>query len=561
MRTIRPLLLCLLLATVIASLTAAAPPKARVSAGRHGAVAADHLLASHAGVAILQAGGNALDAAIATAFALGVVNPASSGLGGGGMLVYWSAAQRRAYALDFRETAPAAISPASFVRDGKPDTRLSQEGGLAVAVPAEVAGLVEASRRLGRLPFARLVTPAAALARRGFLVGPELAGDLEEEGARVRQWPALASLYMPGGRALAEGRWFRNPELAATLESIGADQGRDFYRGRLARRIVEAVRSAGGVMTEADLAGYRPVWRQPLRGVHRGCELFTMPPPSSGGAILLEMLHCLELLPVPWGEPDSSRTLHYLAEVEKHAFADRARYFGDPAFVRVPLAMLLSPAHARRIVSLIDAAQASAPEACVHELPADGGTTHVSTVDADGNACALTSTINTGFGSLLAVPGTGMVLNDEMDDFAIAPGVANAFGLVAYEANAPAPGKRPLSSMTPTIAVRDGLPVLVVGSSGGPRIITGTLRVLTCVLDGGLDVGAAIDAARVHHQWQPDLLRLDESVPAADVDRLRRMGHHLETSSTYNAVQAIVAGPDGLRAASDPRKSGQAAAY
>ncbi|MBI3893411.1 MAG: gamma-glutamyltransferase, partial [Candidatus Wallbacteria bacterium] len=462
-------------------------------------------------------------AAIAAALMVGAVSPSGSGIGGGGFLVYWSAKDRRAYALDFRETAPAALEARMFLRDGKADTHLSQRGGLAVGVPGEVAGFREASRRFGRVPWRRLVLPAAAAARFGFRVTPHTAEDLREVEKEMGTAPGLVRIYSRDGRPLEAAEFLRNPDLAATLDTIAGDGGESFYRGEVGRRIVRTVRAAGGVMTAADLARYRPTWREPVHGTHHGLDVYSMPPPSSGGAIVLEVLNTLDLLPVDWKHPDAPSTLHFIGEAEKHAFSDRAVWFGDPGFVRVPLATLTSREHARRLAALIRAGRTAPAGAYVHQLPADSGTTHVSAMDAEGNACGLTSTINTEFGSLLVADGAGIILNDQMDDFSH--------------------------------------PAMVVGGSGGPHIITGTLRVLTCVVDGGLDVGEALTHPRVHHQWSPDALRLERGIPASTVERLRAMGHNASYESPDSAIQAVVAVPGGFRAASDPRKGGRAAAW
>lgn len=532
-----------------------------VAAGRRGAVAADHPLASEAGVSVMRAGGNALDAAIAAAFMLGVVSPSGSGIGGGGFLIYWCARDGASYALDFREVAPAQLTAKAFVRNGEVDTRLSQVGGLAVGVPGEVAGLREASRRFGRTRWRKLLASSAAVARRGFRASAHTAADIREHVRDLAEEPALSRLYLPEGKALTEGSYFRNPELASTLEMVAADGGESFYRGAIGAAIVRSIRAAGGVLDEADLADYRPIWREPVRGSYRGVELHSMPPPSSGGTILLQVLNVLSRLPVDWKRPNGASTVHYLAEALKHAFSDRARWFGDPAFVKVPVGALTSSAYARRIAARIRPTRVSRSSAYLHQPPSDAGTTHISAMDAEGNAVALTSTINTAFGSMVVADGTGVLLNNEMDDFSIGTGVANAFGLVGSEANQPWPGKRPLSSMSPTIVTEQGRPIIAVGGSGGPRIITGTLRVLTGILDSRLDVGQAIGQPRVHHQWSPDVLRLESGIPAQVASELRGFGHVLAFEANGSAVQAVVSNGQGFRAASDPSKWGRAAAW
>jgi gamma-glutamyltranspeptidase / glutathione hydrolase len=502
------------------------------------AVAADHTLASEAGLEAMRAGGNAVDAACATAFALGVVDPQSSGIGGGGFLLY-QPAHGRAVALDFRETAPAAASRGMFAQAS------STEGGLAVAVPGEVAGCAEAVTRWGRwgrLGLRRALGPAIRLAA-GFPAGAELV-QAAHRGGKLAWLPAEV------------GETVRRPELLATLRVIARRGPAGFYRGRVARTIADVLRLRGGILTAADLGRYRPVSRAPLRGTYRGYTVLTMPPPSSGGVALLEALNLLEPHDLRAGGPDSPATLHLVAEACKHAFADRARHLGDPDFSPVDARRLASKEYARTL-RLFDRPQPRERYGTV-ALPDDGGTSHVSVVDARGNACALTTTVNMPFGS--GVEAAGVVLNDEMDDFTTRPGEPNAFGLIQSPRNEVEPGKRPLSSMSPTILLRDGRVFMVVGASGGPAIITATLQTILGVVDFGRDAEAAVAAPRIHHQWVPDTLHVEPGFPPATASGLLARGHVLSDSPKRGVVQAIVVRERGrLEAASDPRKGGQPA--
>jgi len=548
------------LALAAAPAGAATPPPLRAA---HAAVASDHPLASAAGLAALKGGGNAFDAACATALALGVVHPDASGIGGGGLAVVYLAKEKKSYALDFRERAPAAIKPESFFDAGKLDPERSKRGGLAVAVPGEVRGLSEMVKRWGKLPFSRCVDGAQKLAARGFPVSWRLAQSLASlDGPAPKGDPKFLQLLT--GKPLAEGAIWRRPELARTLGKLRAGGADAFYKGEIANEIVKAVAGAGGVLSAADLAGYTATPRTPLAGDYRGLRIYSMPPPSSGGVVLLETLgifavHYPTSADVQRDGRGSSAYLHVLSEALKHGFADRARYLGDTDFVPVDLPHLTSPAYhaelARRIkpdaVLPRDAyGTLGAPPAEHH----DHGTTHLSVIDADGNAVALTSTVNLGFGAHLLAGKTGIVLNDQMDDFSLTPGVPNAFGLIGNEQNAVAPGKRPLSSMTPTIAVDgDGRVRLVVGAAGGPTIISSTIQVLLNVLDWKLDAQAAVAAARIHDQWFPELLAVEPDVPRDVTDGLQRRGHKIMEMPHIGTANVLVRTDKGIEAGAEPR--------
>jgi gamma-glutamyltranspeptidase/glutathione hydrolase len=535
----------------------------------HGMVASDSRLASQAGARVLAAGGNAADAACATALALGVVDPFASGLGGGGFALIYSARTGKVEALDFRETAPAALRPDLFMRAGRIDRALSVRGGLAVGVPGEPSGLAELVRRWGKQPFARCVEPAEALAR-GFPASAWLVDHVADE---LKQSPDAASFLAQvlarkrGPLAqLRAGDLVRRPEMARTLAHLRREGAAAFYRGEIADAIVTAVRDAGGVLERKDLAGYAAIERAPLLTTFRGRRIFAFPPPSAGGVIMFEVLGILSERttswnPVPGGAQDPAY-LHLLVEALKHGFADRSRFLGDPAFVSLPLSHLLDASYHRELAARIQLGSTLAPErygttASPAAVPArDAGTAHISVVDREGNAVALTTTINLEFGAHLVAGGTGVLLNNEMDDFSLATGVPDAFGLAAGDANLLAPSKRPLSSMSPTIVVGEDGVEMVLGAAGGPMIISSTVEILLDVLVFGMDAQAAEAAPRVHHQWSPDVLRYEPALPASVVESLRTKGHHLEARDKIGKVNLVIRGKAGLEAAAEPRSGG-----
>lgn len=553
------------------SAPATAPAPAKPFHAAKAAVASDHPLASAAGVAALKAGGNAVDAACAAALALGVVHPDSSGIGGGGFALVYVAKEKKVYALDFRERAPAAITPAAYLKDGKLVPKLSQEGGLAVAVPGEVRGLEELVKRWGAKPFRSCVDPAQKLAAKGFPVSWRLASTLATlAAAGPPADPAFTKMFVTG-KAPAEKATMKRPELAATLAKVRAGGANAFYKGPIADEIVKAVKAAGGVMTLEDLATYAPVERAPLAGRYHDLEIFTMPPPSSGGVALLETLNILQTryasaVELPKGATRAPAFEHALVESFKHAFADRARFLGDTDFVQVDVPRLTSAPYAlelsRRIkpngVLPSDAYGSLGPAPAAH---GDHGTTHLSVIDAAGNAVALTSTINLSFGAKLIAGKTGIVLNDQMDDFVIQVGAPNAFGLIGNEQNLVAPKKKPLSSMTPTIALEGGKVKLVVGAAGGPNIITSTAQALLNVVDGKMDAQAAVSAPRLHHQWFPETLSLETTFPRDVADELAKRGHKLKELPASGKVNLLVRTDDGIDAAAEPRSPSQPAGY
>jgi len=555
-----------------ASADAAAPFPAFA---RGGMVVASQSDATRAGVEMLAAGGNAIDAAVATAFAVGVTQPFSTGIGGGAFLLI-RLADGTCVAIDARETAPAAADAEMYVRAGVPE-RASMFGPLAVATPGLVAGLALAQSRYGTLPLERVMAPAIRLAEDGFAIGPYHARMLEfvrASGMAAKLGETARIQFPPDGARAWPGWRLRQPDLARTLRLIAAKGPDAFYRGEVADAIVATLAKSGGILTHADLESYTPKFREPLRGSYRGLEVISFPPPSSGGVVLLEALGILEgfeLAPLGAG---SSASFHRIAEAMKLAFADRAALLGDPDFVDVPVAQLLSRDYAARQRARINppwwrrapwtwgrgevAIEVPGPG----NLPDDSGTTHLSTADAAGNAVALTETINTPFGSGITVPGTGIVLNNEMDDFSVAPNRPNAYGLIDTRgANAVAPGKRPLSSMTPTIVLKDGSLLLVTGSPGGPRIISTVLLSILNVVDYGMDVMASVSAPRIHHQWQPDALVVEPAVTRDVVENLRRRGHSVDVAKdNWSSAQALRfdAASGWYTGGSDPRSDGLA---
>ncbi|HEY5285326.1 MAG TPA: gamma-glutamyltransferase [Polyangia bacterium] len=536
----------------------------------HAAVASDSQTASAAGVALLRSGGNAVDAACATALALGVIDPFASGLGGGGFALVYLAKPGKTVALDFRETAPAMLKERRWDSRGIP-----AQSGLSIGVPGEPRGLARMVERFGALPFSRCIEPALRLAR-GFVVSPWLAQQIREEIERNPDSgpDLLAKVFSIDRQAAARlhaGDRVARPALAATLERLQRDGAEAFYRGDIARTIVAAVSAAGGVLSLDDLARYAPVERPPLVTAFLGRRVFGMPPPSAGGTILAEALGILEnrlSIAKAWRReagPTSSAYLHEVAEALKHGFADRARFLGDPAFTHVPLEHLLDPRYHRELAARMQrdgilAHDAYGTPAESRTRPArDGGTAHVSVIDMAGNAVALTTTINQEFGARIVA--AGVVLNDQMDDFTFVPHLPDAFDLSGSEANRPAPGKRPVSSMSPTIVLGDHGVELVAGAAGGPRIVSATLQVLLDVLVFGLSPGQAILAPRIHHQWEPDILYYEPSLPSDVVRALEPLGQRPRSRTDIGKANAIRRTPSGLDAAADPRSGGAPAGY
>ncbi len=538
-------------------------PRAAAPATATAIVTTGHPEASAVGLAVLRAGGNAVDAAVAVGFALAAVLPDAGNVGGGGFLVL-RRADGTATSWDFRETAPAAATRGMFVDSaGVPVPGRSTTGHLAVGVPGTVAGLLAVHAAEGRLPLADLIAPAIRLAE-GHTLTVRASGLLQRYRADFAATESASRLFVRP-EPWQVGETFANPDLAATLRRI-QDDGRDgFYRGETARLIAREMRRGGGLVTEADLAAYRAVERPVLRGRYRGYRIITMPPPSSGGIALLQVLRAVEPVPVGALGSQSPAVLHRLGEALRRAFADRARYVGDPAFARVPAAGLVDSAYVAGRMATFDAGRVSASLSVQAGRPAAGveptETTHASIVDAEGNAVAFTTTLNDYFGSRVVVGGAGFLLNDEMDDFATAAGYPNTWGLIQGDVNAVGPGRRMASSMTPVI-VEDpaGRLFFVGGSPGGPRIISTVAQVLLGVIDDGLGVQEAAARPRVHHQWLPDVLYAERGVPETALDGLRARGWAVEPTDRFGAANCILVrtNADGTRtlsASADPRRS------
>jgi len=565
----RALALCLLLALPLPAFAQADSSPIQADTARmlpvlaaHGMVSSQEAQATGVGVGILKAGGNAVDAAVAVGFALAVTLPRAGNLGGGGFMLVHVAKTGETVAIDYRETAPAAARADMFLdAQGEPDREASTRSGKAVGVPGTVRGLAEAHRLYGsgRFTLAELIAPASRLAREGIPVEAGLADSLPRARSLLAPWPSSRAVFFAGNRPLQRGERLIQTDLAATLDAIATGGPDAFHAGPLAARIVDAVRGAGGVMTLADLADYKPVIRPPVRGTYRGLAIASMPPPSSGGIHLIEILNVLEGFDLAAMGAGSADAIHTLAEAMKPAYADRATWLGDPTRSQIPVEGLTAKSYAETLRAAIDPARArpaseiKAGDPLPHE---SDQTTHFSVIDAEGNAVSNTTTLNFSYGMGLVAPGTGVLLNNEMDDFSAKTGALNAYGLVGGKANAVAPGARPLSSMTPAFVFRDGKLLIVTGSPGGSRIISTVLQTIVNVVDFRMNLMQAVAAPRIHHQWRPDVLTLEEGVSPDTIRLLQARGHRVvvaPASGSANSVMAL----DGLKAgAADPRQRG-----
>ncbi|WFU56222.1 gamma-glutamyltransferase [Bradyrhizobium pachyrhizi] len=532
----------------------------------NGMVVAQEKLAAQVGADILRQGGNAVDAAVATGFAMAVTYPRAGNIGGGGFMVIHLAARNEDVAIDYRETAPQAASRDMFLNaDGKPDPDKSRNSALAIGVPGTVAGLSLALEKYGsgKFTLAQILKPAIDLARDGFIVTDDTSDTLNDMYRRMSRWPNSARTFSHAdGTPLREGDRLIQGDLAGVLTAIAEQGPRGFYQGAVAEKLVSGIKNAGGIFTLEDLKSYQPVIRTPIRGSYRGYDIVSMPQPSSGGVVLLEILNILEGFSMSDMKQGSAASLHVMIEAMKRAYADRARYLGDPAFVDAPTQLLIDKDYAAKQRATIDPARAT-PWTDVRNAkqPHEGdNTTHYSVVDAGGNAVSNTYTLNFPYGVGLVADGTGVLLNNELDDFTAAPGASNAFGLVGFEANLPGPGKRPLSSMSPTIVLKDGRPVLVTGSPGGSRIISAVTQIIVDVIDYRMDISAAVAAPRMHHQWLPDEVRIERGFPDAVLGDLRAKGHRLVEPLGYSSANSILVTTNGLLGAPDPRTRGSEAA-
>jgi gamma-glutamyltranspeptidase / glutathione hydrolase len=535
--------------------------RAQTATAHNGMVVAQEPLAARIGVDILKKGGNAVDAAVAVGFAMAVTYPHAGNLGGGGFMVIHRANGDNV-TIDYRETAPAAITATSFLdAQGNADPEKSRNSALAIGVPGTVAGLALAEEKYGsgRFTLADLVAPAIALARDGFAISATTLPPFATP--RLARWPSSAKIFLrPDGTALPIGDRLVQSDLANTLEIIAKDGPRAFYDGPIAPHIAAAVLAAGGVMTTDDLKQYHAIERPPVRGTYRGYDIVSMPPPSSGGVELIEMLNILEGYDL--AHDNQAQLAFLMVEAMKRAYADRALFLGDPGSVDNPVARLTAKSYAAQWRSTIDPNHAT-PASAVHtrgSLDGEGrNTTHFSVVDRFGNAVSNTYTLNFSYGLGLVASGTGILLNNELDDFAAKPDSPNAYGLVGFSANAPGPGKRPLSSMTPTIVLKDGKPFLITGSPGGSRITTTVLQIIINVIDRGMDIGSAVAAPRIHNQWLPDQVYVEPGVPEDVIAALRARGDKVVPQRPFTSANSILVTPDGFAGAADPREGGAVA--
>jgi gamma-glutamyltranspeptidase / glutathione hydrolase len=556
--------------TLVAALLVPAAPRAASRApvrAAKGMVGSTDEHASRAGIDILRKGGNAVDAAVAVGFALAVTHPAAGNIGGGGLMLI-RFPDGRATAIDYREMAPGRAHRDMFLDpQGTPVAERSLVGPLAAGVPGSVAGLAYAQKKYGRLSLAETMGPAIALADKGFAISDALSRSLAGSRKLFDRFPETARIFLKNGQPYEPGDPLVQKDLAGTLTAIATGGADAFYRGRIADQIAAEMARSGGLITKEDLAAYKPIEREPVRGTYRGYGIVGMPPISSGGIALIQFLNLLE--PYPIGElgHNSSKTMHLVAEAAKRVYADRSEWLGDPAFFRVPVAGLILKRYAERLRAGINPDKATPSTSIKPGSPAEfesDQTTHYSVVDADGMAVSTTTTLNGGYGNGQVVASAGFLLNNEMDDFSAKPGSPNMFGLIGGRANEIAPHKRMLSSMTPTIVTKDDRVFLVVGSPGGSRIITTVLQVIMNVIDHGMDVQEAVDAPRFHHQWLPDEIRLERRGFPVDVVRaLEAMGHKTKALGDMGDVHAIVIDPKtGVRfGASDPRMDGRTLGY
>jgi len=538
-------------------------PAQTIMAG-NGMVVAQEQRAARIGIEILDRGGNAVDAAVAVGFALAVTYPRAGNIGGGGFMVIHLGKTGEDAAIDYRETAPAAATEKIFLdANGEADPKKSRDSALSVGVPGTVAGLALAHEKYGsgKLTLAELIEPAITLARNGVEIVDDVADTLPLAQPRIARWQSSAPVFLNSdGTVLMPGQDLLQPDLAITFRAIASDGPKGFYEGPVAEKIVAAVRKAGGIMTTDDMKNYRAILREPVRGTYRGYDIVSMPPPSSGGVHLIEMLNILEGYDL--AKLSREESLYIVAEAMKRAYADRATFMGDPDAVKMPVAGLTSKKYAAALRAQIG--QRATPSTEIRSgNPADfegQNTTHFSVIDRDGNAVSNTYTLNFSYGLGLVAEGTGVLLNNELDDFTSKPGTANAYGLVGYNANLPGPNRRPLSSMTPTIMMKDGKPFLITGSPGGSRIISTVLQIIVNVIDFNLAIDQAVSAPRVHHQWQPDELYVEPGISPEILEGLVKRGFKVVPTPPQTSANSIEITADGYVGAADRRTRGSLAA-
>ncbi|MBV9302615.1 MAG: gamma-glutamyltransferase [Acidobacteriaceae bacterium] len=559
-------LICLL---VVSAFTIAARAKEPVTA-KHGMVVAQEPLAADVGLEVLKAGGNAVDAAIAVGFALAATHPSAGNIGGGGFMLVRLANGRTTF-LDFREAAPQKASRNMYVGLNGEVTRESIFGWRASGVPGSVAGFEFAHQKFASKPWGELLAPAIKLAGDGFIVDDAFAASLTERDSNLKLDPESRRIFLRDGKPYKAGDRFRQAELAATLARIAKNGANEFYRGETAKRLSGAMAAHGGLITVEDLNSYRVIERTPLTGDYKGYQIITAPPPSAGGVGILQMMGMLASTNYDAAGPDSPAAVHYEAEAMRRFYADRSEYLGDPAFYNVPLKELLDPAYLAWRRETIDPSRATPSELIGPGLPKsfdarvfwreNEETTHYNVVDGKGNAVAVTYTLNDSYGNGITVPGLGFLLNNEMDDFAAKPGEPNMFGLIGGDANAIEPGKRPLSSMTPTIIAKNGNLFMVVGAPGGSRITTGVLEVILDVLDFHMNPQDAVDLPRFHHQWKPDVLYLQSGFTPQTQEDLKKMGYQIKPTEGVARVEAVVASGGILQGGTESRLHGKASGY
>ena len=508
--------------------------------GQKGMVSTSHPLASETGIKILKQGGNAIDAAVAIAFVLGVVEQYSSGIGGGSLIMIRLADSSEVLAVDARETAPLKSTRDMYLRDGEAVPNLSRTGVLAGGVPGTVAGLELILKKYGTMSLAEIMEPAVRYAENGFELTQRHVNAIKSSREKLEKFPTSAKIYFSGDQLPEVGALLVQHDLAVTLKTIASNGSHAFYKGEIAKKIVKFMEQNGGLITATDLASYQAKLRNPVYGTYRGYDVYSMPPPSSGGIHVIQILNILEGYDFRGTERYSAEFTHLLAEAMKLAFADRAHFLGDSDFVDVPVAGLISKPYAEEQRSKINTDQVLELESHGNPVPYESeNTTHFSVLDQDGNAVSITQTVNTSFGSGMIIEGTGIILNNEMDDFSAQPGVPNIYGLVGAEANSIAPQKRPLSSMSPTLLVKDDQTFMVIGSPGGPRIITTVVQSIINVIDYGMDIQAAVDAPRIHHQWKPNKLRIEADY-RVDTSMLLALGHQIEKKGSWSLAHGIV---------------------
>jgi gamma-glutamyltranspeptidase / glutathione hydrolase len=537
-------------------------PRRQPVFGKSGMVSSQEALATRIGVEILDQGGNAVDAAVAVGFALAVTLPRAGNIGGGGFMLVHRTDRNETKAIDFRETAPASMRKDVYLNEkGDADLNRSQNTGLGIGIPGTVAGLAMALERFGSGQFslARLIQPAVELAREGFLIGDDLAFSLKQSESRLKRWDTSAKIFATAeGAMLSKGTLLQQGDLAKSLNAIALAGPRAFYEGQTAEKMVQAVNATGGNWSLDDLKAYKPIERDVVKGSYRGYQIASMPPPSSGGVHLIQILNILEGYDLKASGINSADSMHLQAEASKLAYADRSEYLGDPGFVTVPVKGLISKKYAENLRAQIDRSKARAAKEIKPGKPQpyeSDQTTHYSVMDRDGNTVSCTYTLNFSYGVGLVAGDTGILLNNELDDFAAKAGVPNAYGLIGGDANAPGPGKRPLSSMSPTIVFKDGKPFLVTGSPGGSRIITTVLQVISNVIDHGMNIAEATEAPRMHHQWLPDEIRIERGFSADTIRLLETRGHKVSLQQTMGSTHSIMVTPAGLEGASDQRQA------